>query len=338
MNPSHVTSSRGPLSLDLRGSTNLDDDDKLLDVVGPPQSPLLSLGHSLHHIHPQTNSGKFIKVKYKDLLSLMFEPAAWFNFATDVHNQEDLLRKRLQSEENERDGSDSNCSDSIAGSTGAFRPTPGSPKDSSNSINSSYPSPNISVGPPIHPSPHLLPYLYPHGLYPPPPLSLLHGPATSSMNAGLNPGLLFNAQLALAAQHPALFGHYSGHSPSSSSPLQGIKNNRFSPYTLPGSSGSAFDAVTPNTGQRSLSSSPPPRIASDSPLLRPQSVSPSLTKNIQKDTSEYEQNNRKQIENVSKNSPSELKIIENMVNGLDNQCSERNFDEKSKSHLSNVSD
>lgn len=58
LNPSHVTSSRGPLSLDLRGSTTLDDDDKLLDVVGPPQSPLLSLGHQLHHLHPQTNSGK----------------------------------------------------------------------------------------------------------------------------------------------------------------------------------------------------------------------------------------------------------------------------------------
>ncbi|XP_063696719.1 optomotor-blind protein isoform X3 [Culicoides brevitarsis] len=316
LNPSHVTSSRGPLSLDLRGSTNLEDDDKLLDVVGPPQSPLLSLGQSLHHLHPQTNS------------------AAWFNFATDVHNQEDLLRKRLQSDENERDGSDSNCSDSIAGSTGAFRPTPGSPKESSNSINSSYPSPNISVGPPIHPSPHLLPYLYPHGLYPPPPLSLLHNPTSSSMNAGLNPGLLFNAQLALAAQHPALFGHYSGHSPTSSSPLQGIKNNRFSPYTVPGSSGSAFEQVTPTAGQRSLSSSPPPRIASESPLLRPQSVSPSLTKINQNDTSDYEQNNKSENENNSKSSPSELKNIENMVNGLDNKDIERNSDERNKSHSS----
>lgn len=162
-------------------------------------------------------------------------------------------------------------------------------------------------------------------------MSLLHNPATSSMSAGLNPGLLFNAQLALAAQHPALFGHYSGHSPSSSSPLQGIKNNRFSPYTLPGSSGSAFDAVTPNTGQRSLSSSPPPRISSDSPLLRPQSVSPTLTKNIQKDSTGYEQHSRKHNENVSKNSPSELKIIENMVNGLDNQCSDRCSDDKNVS-------
>lgn len=256
--------------------------------------------------------------------------AAWFNFATDVHNQEDLLRKRLQSEENERDGSDSNCSDSIAGSTGAFRPTPGSPKESSNSLNSSYPSPNISVGPPIHPSPHLLPYLYPHGLYPPPPLSLLHNPTTNTINPGINPGLLFNAQLALAAQHPALFGHYSGHSPSSSSPLQGMKNNRFSPYTLPGSSGSAFDAVTPNAGPRSLSSSPPPRIAADSPLIRPQSVSPSLTKNNQLESSSYE-SSKKTEETISKTSPSELKNMENMVNGLENQCNERNPDDRSKS-------
>uniref|UniRef100_A0A336M1P3 CSON010549 protein n=1 Tax=Culicoides sonorensis TaxID=179676 RepID=A0A336M1P3_CULSO len=313
LNPSHVTSSRGPLSLDLRNSSNLDDDDKLLDVVGPPQSPLLSLGQSIHHLHPQTNS------------------ASWFNFATDVHNQEDFLRKRLQSEDNERDGSDSNCSDSIAGSTGAFRPTSGSPKESSNSLNSSYPSPNISVGPPIHPSPHLLPYLYPHGLYPPPPLSLLHSPATSSMTTGINPGLLFNAQLALAAQHPALFGHYSGNNPASSSPMQGIKTNRFSPYTLPGSSGSAFDAVTPNTGQRSLSSSPPPRIATESPLLRPQSVSPSLSNTNQGE----QQNCKNQTVDFPSNSPSELKNIENMVNGLDkNHCSEKDSDDKNKSHSS----
>lgn len=55
LNPSHVSSSRGPLSLDLRNVTHLDDDDKLLDVVGPPQSPLLSVGH---HLHSQAHSGK----------------------------------------------------------------------------------------------------------------------------------------------------------------------------------------------------------------------------------------------------------------------------------------
>lgn len=178
------------------------------------------------------------------------------------------MRRRLQADDNERDGSDSNCSDSVAGNTGAFRPTV-SPKECNNAAGTSYPSPNISVGPPIHPPPHLLPYLYPPGLYPPPHLSLLHNPA-----AAMNPGLLFNAQLALAAQHPALFGHYSGHSPSS--PLHGLKGHRFSPYSLPGL-GSAFDAVTPGSnsgGPRSLSSSPHPRATSNSPPARPLSISP----------------------------------------------------------------
>ncbi|KAH8295556.1 hypothetical protein KR018_001468, partial [Drosophila ironensis] len=39
---------------------------------------------------------------------------------------------------------------------------------------------------------------------------------------------------------------------TSVSPLQGIKSHRFSPYSLPGSLGSAFDAVTPGSNaQRS---------------------------------------------------------------------------------------
>lgn len=197
------------------------------------------------------------------------------------------VRRRLQgADDNEKDGSDSNCSDNVSG--GAFRPT-GSPKESSkhnnnnnNNSASSYPSPNISVGPPIQPPPHLLPYLYPHGLYNPvgPPLSLLHNPA-------MNPGLFLNAQLALAAQHPALFGHYSGHSPSS--PLHHLKSHRFSPYSLPGlHQGSAFDAVTPGQSinnnnnnverppERSLSSSPPLSHSLNSPSSnnRAHSISP----------------------------------------------------------------
>lgn len=198
------------------------------------------------------------------------------------------VRRRLQgADDNEKDGSDSNCSDNVS-SVGAFRPTgAGSPKESSkNNTNSSYPSPNISVGPPIQPPPHLLPYLYPHGIYNPvaPPLSLLHNPA-------MNPGLFLNAQLALAAQHPALFGHYSGHSPSS--PLHNLKSHRFSPYSLPGlHQGSAFDAVTPGQSnsnsigppERSLSSSPPALSTSSQHNLnassptssnnRPHSISP----------------------------------------------------------------
>lgn len=259
--------------------------------------------------------------------------AAWFNHLAGAsdHASEEALRRRLQTDDIERDGSDSSCSESVGGSTGgggAFRPTSsGSPKEGAAGLTGtgSYPSPNISVGPPIQPSPHLLPYLYPHGLYPPHHLGLLHNPAAAAaMNpTGLNPGLLFNAQLALAAQHPALFGHYSGHTPTS--PLQGLKGHRFSPYSLPGSLGSAFDAVTPGSnanrsgadnpaamcsgtaglehGPRSLSSSPRPRASSHSPPTRPISMSPTTPPSLLKRT----------------NSPSELKSIENMVNGLEVQ-------------------
>lgn len=139
-------------------------------------------------------------------------------------------------------------------------------------------------------------------------MSLLHNSAAAAaMNPGFNPGLLFNAQLALAAQHPALFGHYSGHSPTS--PLNVLKGHRFSPYSLPSGFGSAFDAVTPGSGgPRSLSSSPHPRATSSSPPNRPISVSPSpinvTTAPLKKSLC---------------NSPSELKSIEKMVNGLDVQ-------------------
>uniref|UniRef100_A0A1B0FJD9 T-box domain-containing protein n=1 Tax=Glossina morsitans morsitans TaxID=37546 RepID=A0A1B0FJD9_GLOMM len=327
LNPTHVSSTRAPLHLGHTGrpphhlhphavlhDNQQDEEDKLLDVVGPPQSPLLPLSHSLQQMHAHQHSTL----------------AAWFNHLASAgdHNTEDALRRRLQSDEVERDGSDSSCSESIGGSTGgAFRPTSsGSPKEGTTGLNSaaSYPAPNISVGPPIHPSPHLLPYLYPHALYPPPHLGLLHNPATAMNPTGLNPGLLFNAQLALAAQHPALFGHYSGHAPAS--PLQNLKGHRFSPYSLPGSLGSAFDAVTPGSnsnrtgtnssdcpntsgtvnaenGPRSLSSSPRPRASSHSPPTRPISMSPTTPPSLLKRT----------------NSPTELKSIENMVNGLEVQ-------------------
>lgn len=273
------------------------------------------------------------------------QSAAWFNhFAgvSDAHlSNEDVLRKRLQmhnatGDESERDGSDSSCSESVGGSTGAFRPTANSPKEANNTSSGSvsYPAPNISVGPPIHPPPHLLPYLYPHGIYPPHHLSLLHNPAAAAamnhQNLNFN---LFNAQLALAAQHPAFFGHYSGH--SQISPLHALKgnnnnnpvgsggsslmtsnsNNRFAPYNLPSSgTGSAFDAVTPSKiGPRSLSSSPRPmrnhhhqqQSNNSSPPLnsqRPISVSPTIIVSNEKSM---------------RNSPSELKNIEKMVNGLD---------------------
>lgn len=153
-----------------------------------------------------------------------------------------------------------------------------------------------------------MPYLYPSGLYHHPPLSLLHNPAAAAMNQGLNPGLLFNAQLALAAQHPALFGHYANHA---NSPLHGLKGHRFSPYSLSGI-GSAFDAVTPGHGApRSLSSSPRPRASSNSPPTRPISVSPAppLTQAQPPPPTPLK----------TSSSPSELKSIEKMVNGLEMQ-------------------
>ncbi|CAO1436950.1 unnamed protein product [Diamesa serratosioi] len=335
LNPSHISSSRGPLGLDTRqhhhnhhmqqhhhhNNNHMDDDDKLLDVVGlPPQSPLLSLGQSIQQMHSHAHG--------------------WFNLANDAHMED--VRRRLQgADDNERDGSDSNCSDSVGGGGGgAFRSTSaGSPKEGSKtSPGTSYPSPNISVGPPIQPPPHLLPYLYPHGIYPPPPLSLLHNPA-------MNPGLFLNAQLALAAQHPALFGHYSGQLPTS--PLHNLhKAHRFSPYSLPGL-GSAFDAVTP--GLRSLSSSPPSshnnlRASSISPPPnRPQSVSPPPAQQqpshrplsrssafTPHNQSMVPNNNNNKINNNNNNNnnnsttnqkttPSDLKSMEKMVNGLEVQ-------------------
>ena len=248
---------------------------------------------------------------------------------------EDVRRRLQAADDNERDGSDSNCSDSVGGGGGgggAFRPTSsGSPKENSKTTSgSSYPSPNISVGPPIQPPPHLLPYLYPHGIYNhvAPPLSLLHNPA-------MNPGLFLNAQLALAAQHPALFGHYSGHSPTS--PLHNLKAHRFSPYHLPGfqggfHQGSAFDAVTPGQSnanterppERSLSSSPSHNLNANS---NSPSASPTPSTNqrplSQQSSSAFTPqvpitNKSSNGTTVHKNStPSELKNMEKMVNGLD---------------------
>lgn len=147
------------------------------------------------------------------------------------------------------------------------------------------PRPDVSVGPPLHPP--LLPYLYPPvpGLYPG------HGPLLPpnhlGLHAGVTPGMLFNAQLALAAsQHPALFAHYPH---PLASPLHQLKGHRFAPYTLPAPShGSAFETVTP--GSRTLSPrSPPPRPPTGSPTP---------------------------IGGGHQSATGELKSIENMVNGL----------------------
>lgn len=252
-----------------------------------------------------------------------------------MQNSETALNKRLDLDETERDDSDSNCSDSSPDDGKAFKPTNSKSKDPSGSGNNiSYPTPNISVGPPIHPPPHLLPYLYPHGFYPPSPISLLHNPSTAAtLNPSLNSSLFFNAQLALASQHSSLFGHYPCHSPSS--PIQGMKGNRFSPYNLPSGLGSAFEAVAPSTGQRSLSSSPhmyPNTTLTNSPN-REASISPSLSQTQSqlqlKTSSERDTNLSVKSTNALSNSPSELKNIENMVNCLDTQEINRNSTDES---------
>lgn len=199
---------------------------------------------------------------------------------------------------------------------------------------SDYPSPNISVGPPIHPPPHLLPYLYPHGLYPGtsgghpllapgPPLSSLFTGAAAH-HGGVTPSLLFNAQLALAAQHPAAFfshaaaysaaaglaPHHHSHQLKAAALASGV--HRFAPYTLPvappslvGGSplGSAFETVTPGTTSPSLQavSSPPPAVPT-SPDLDKRPTSPLKRTSPLTD---------------SGSTASELKSIEKMVNGLE---------------------
>lgn len=106
--------------------------------------------------------------------------------------------------------------------TTAFQPIARSPDKPSgepgglaglSGLDGANPTPRMSMGPPIQPPPHLFPYLYPPSLYQgaaaaafQPPLSLFGPGGAAGMNAsGMNPGLLFNAQLAMAAQH---FGHY----------------------------------------------------------------------------------------------------------------------------------
>ncbi|XP_036142368.1 optomotor-blind protein isoform X3 [Monomorium pharaonis] len=228
----------GPASPDKRRSSNsatdlMDDEDKLLDVVGP-DTP-----HPAHH-----------------------------------HREREHSRERDDRTSERGEGSESSGSESGGG--------PGGPTGSEG------PRPDVSVGPPLHPP--LLPYLYPPvpGLYPGP--GHLIPPSPLGLHGGVTPGMLFNAQLALAAQHP-LFAHYPH---PLTSPLHQLKGHRFAPYTLPAPShGSAFETVTP--GSRTLSPrSPPPRPPTDSPTP---TGGGGLT-------------------STTPSSAGELKSIENMVNGL----------------------
>ena len=224
----------------------MDDDDKLLDVVGP-DTP-----HPAHH----------------------------------HHRDRDHSRDRDDRTSERGEGSESSGSESGGGGHGGG----GGGGGSGSGPGSEGPRPDVSVGPPVlHPP--LLPYFYPPvpGLYPGP--GPLIPPSPLGLHGGVTPGMLLNAQLALAAsQHPGLFAHYPH---PLSSPLHQLKGHRFAPYSLPAPShGSAFETVTP--GSRTLSPrSPPPRPPTGSPT--PGS-------------------------NLTSGNPGpatgELKSIENMVNGL----------------------
>ncbi|XP_015183877.1 PREDICTED: optomotor-blind protein-like isoform X3 [Polistes dominula] len=241
--------SGGPASPEKRRSSNsandlLDDEDKLLDVVGP-ETP-----HPAHH-----------------------------------HREREQSRERDDRTSERGEGSESSGSESGGVSGGA--------------AGSEGPRPDVSVGPPLHPP--LLPYLYPPvpGLYPGP--GPLIPPSPLGLHGGVTPSMLFNAQLALAAsQHPALFAHYPH---PLASPLHQLKGHRYAPYTLPAPShGSAFETVTP--GSRNLSPrSPPPRPSTGSPTPTggPATVSANTGPTLGSTTS---------------GSATELKSIENMVNGL----------------------
>ncbi|XP_043482470.1 optomotor-blind protein-like isoform X1 [Leptopilina heterotoma] len=190
-----------------------------------------------------------------------------------AHHQREREHSRERDDRNSERGEGSESSGSESGGT------------MGQAAASEGPRPDVSVGPPLHPP--LLPYLYPPvpGLYPGP--GHLIPPNPLGLHGGVTPGMILNAQLALAASHhPALFAHYPH---PLASPLHQLKGHRFAPYTLPASShGSAFETVTP--GSRTLSPrSPPPR----PPTRSPTPGSGSLV-----------------------SATGELKSIENMVNGL----------------------
>lgn len=244
--------------------------------------------------------------------------AAWFNHlagSCESSSNENIYNETLQVDDGDKDGSDSSCSESNCGNS-AFKPAPGSPKSSA----SSYPSPNISVGPPIQP-PHLLPYLYPHGIYNSAHLPMLQNSTTSPMPQNL----LFNAHLALASQHQVLFGNYSGHSSAYS--LQNVKGNRFAPYNLPGSIGSAFDAVTPTSKINNSNSiknkncdsdinihEDGSRSSSPLPICASSNTSPARPNSISPKSASHEKFNESSCS-------SELKNIENIVNCLESHPS-----------------
>ena len=203
-------------------------------------------------------------------------------------------------------GSESSCSESMT-----IQRLP------SNTTND-YPSPNISVGPPIHPGPHLLPYLYPASAAAAAAAAAAASLYSAAAVAAANnndffsnvptsaSNLLLNAQLALAASNQQHQQHlfFPGANVSAHQPMEAaahylytqpnfFKNSvRFSPYSLP----SAFDAISAHKIKERHCSTPPHNSQPTTPttmVTTPASSTSSTTPS------------------------SELKNIENMVNGLD---------------------
>lgn len=302
-----------------------DDDEKMnVDVVGCG-APDNLLGYSFAHRpfpgHPHSES------VVEEAMRVRIDQIA----LAQKHHMYDS--KHGEDGDSDRDGSESSAESHCESEPGeratAFQPIARSPDKPGGEagglsgldarLDGTNPTPRMSMGPPIQPPPHLFPYLYPPGLYQgaaaaaafqsPSPLSLFQGAGGGLGASGMNPGLLFNAQLAMAAQH---FGHYPHLGQPGGALQHQLKaaaalasgNHRFSPYQLPvpppvtspsgsghggpGSlhgvsvgaespTGSAFETVTPGSHNSSLSacgsppSRSPPQVSPSLPLKRPAS-------------------------------------------------------------------
>ncbi|XP_052123437.1 optomotor-blind protein-like isoform X2 [Frankliniella occidentalis] len=355
-----------------------DDDEKMnVDVVGCGPDSLL--GYSFAHRpflggpgHPPSESvvEEAMRVRI-DQITL-----------AQKHHLYDA--KHGEDGDSDRDGSESSAESHCESEPGeratAFQPiarSPDKPSGEPGGLSSlDNPTPRMSMGPPIQPPPQLFPYLYPPSLYggaaaafqTPSPLSLF-GPGGAA-GAGMNPGLLFNAQLAMAAQH---FGHYP-HLGQPGGALQHqlkaaaalANNHRFSPYQLAppvappvtspsgggapyhgavsvgaeSPTGSAFETVTPRSACGSPPTRSPPQVSPSLPLKRPASrelpSAPPASRSKQStppppsSTSPPPPSLPLQVPSPSSSSTTsasvELKSIEKMLNGLQQQQEKRNGD------------
>ena len=185
-------------------------------------------------------------------------------------------------------------------------------------------SPNGRVGTPSSPcpsSPPSNPYsnLFNSGLYQQYLTQLL---ANSGVSPPINP-MLLQAQLAMAAQsnHAHLLANYNGSASSLIS--ERLKQNRFSPYPPSVSSLSPTSHSLLSTSQPSLTSafkSLSRQFPASPPVSPPHSVTPPM------DTSPPSQSSPVTVKSeidTSEPVPSEIKNIENMINGLNGNCEGR---------------